>query len=243
MENKDYFEIWGLPRDTRFRRRMIYLRYLALQASVVRRGYPLRTLGNEQIGCGWTFCPDGLGPQSVVYSGGVGKDISFEHALVTNFSCSVILLDPSPTGIATMNLPENQNPRFNFVPVGLAGRSCTLRLVPPLSEQEGSWFSHVEKGSFEAPCLDLGTLMKQDHHSFIDLLKLDIEGSEYGVLDNILDARIPVRQILVEFHHGLLPGIRRSQSFRAGFRLLSKGYKLIAIVGSAYTFIRGKWPT
>jgi hypothetical protein len=141
-----------------------------------------------------------------------------------------------------MNLPENQNPRFNFLPVGLAGRSCTLRLVPPLSEEEGSWFSHGEKGSFEVPCLDLGTLMKQNHHSFIDLLKLDIEGSEYGVLDNILEARIPVRQILVEFHHELLPGIRRSQSFWSGFRLLAKGYKLISIVGTTYTFIRRKWP-
>src|SRR6185436_19791910 len=148
--------------DTRFRRRMIYLRYLALQAFVVRRGYALCKLGNEQIGCGWTFCPDGLGPETVVYSGGVGNDISFEHELVRKFGCKVNLFDPSPTGIATMKLPENASPRLNFQPVGLAGRSCTLRLVPPIFPEEGSWFSHGEKGSFEVPCLDLGTLMKQN---------------------------------------------------------------------------------
>jgi len=241
-EASDYFEIWGLPRDTRFRRRMIYIRYLLLQAFVVSHGYSLRTLGNVQTGCSWIFCPDGLGSESIIYSGGVGNDISFEHSLVKEFGCTVNLFDPSPTGIATMKRLENTNPQLKFLPVGLAGQPCTLRLVPPLSSEEGSWFMHEVKGSFEAPCLDLGSLMKQNHHSFVDLVKLDIEGSEYGVIENILDARIPVRQILVEFHHGLLPGIRLSQSLRAGLRLLSRDYMLISIFGTTYSFIRRNWP-
>ena len=74
MENTASLPAWSPPKDTRLRRRMIWLRYLALQAFVVRRGYSLCTLGNQQIGCGWTFCPAGLGPESTVYSGGVGND-------------------------------------------------------------------------------------------------------------------------------------------------------------------------
>jgi len=242
MEKIDYLQSWGLPKDTRFRRRLTYLRYLALQALVVRRGHKLCSLGKEQIGCSWTFSPDEIGPESTVYSGGVGNDISFEHGLVNQFGCTVNLLDPSPTGIATMDLAENRIPHFKFLPIGLAGSCCTLRLSPPLSPQEGSWFSHSEKGTFEAPCLDLASLLKQNHHSYVDILKLDIEGAEYGVVDHIIDARIPVRQILVEFHDGLLPGIRRSQSLRAGFRLITNGYRLIAILGTTYTFIRAEWP-
>lgn len=239
MENTTVVSDWSPPKDTRFRRRMTWLRYLALQAFVVRRGFSLCTLGKEQIGCSWTFSPTGLGPQSIIYSGGVGNDISFEHALSERFGCTVHLFDPSPTGIATMSRPENRNPRFQFSPIGLAGSSCTLRLSPPLCPEEGSWFSNTGGGSFEARCLDLATLLKQNQHAQIDILKMDIEGAEYGVLDNILDAQIPVRQILVEFHDGLLPGFRRSQSLRAGFRLITNGFSLISVVGTTYTFIRG----
>ena len=46
------------------------------------------------------------------------------------------------------------------------------------------------------------TIMKRLLHEKIDLLKLDIEGAEYGVLRDMLDIGILPTQILVEFHHG-----------------------------------------
>src|SRR5690348_626270 len=102
MENKAPARVWAPPPVTKFRRRMLYARHLLVSALFIRRGRQLKTLGQKSTGCSWTFCPDGLGPESIVYSGGVGKDISFEHALVKTFGCAVHLLDPSPTGIATM---------------------------------------------------------------------------------------------------------------------------------------------
>jgi FkbM family methyltransferase len=217
---------------------MFYVRHLLIKAFVMRRGYNLCRLGDANIGCSWTFCPDGLDSNSIVYSGGVGNDISFEHALAKQFGCVVYLLDPSPTGVKTMSLPENNVPFFRFMPVGLAGSCCTLRLAPPLYADEGSWFATERSaGAIEAQCLDLATLLKQNGHDHVDLLKLDIEGAEYSVLDQILDAKLPVRQILVEFHDGLLPGIRLRQSIRATWRLLARGYKLIAEVGTTRAFI------
>src|ERR1041385_5529984 len=89
------------PRDTRFRRRMHYVRHLLKRAFIVRNGYSLKEFGEKSSGCAYNICPDGLGPESVVYSGGVGKDVSFEHALVKSFGCSVVLFDPSPIGLET----------------------------------------------------------------------------------------------------------------------------------------------
>jgi hypothetical protein len=66
---------------------------------------------------------------------------------------------------------------------------------------------------------------------------LDIEGSEYEVIDDFLKRRIPVRQLSVEFHHALIPGIRRSRTIRSIFKLLAHGYKLICQDGENYTFI------
>src|SRR6185436_19496842 len=89
------------PKDTRFTRRMRYVRHLLKRALLIRRGFPLSTFGDESSGCEYTFCAKGLRRESTVYSGGVGKDISFEHTLVEKFGCSVVLFDPSPIGLET----------------------------------------------------------------------------------------------------------------------------------------------
>src|SRR5438874_6484772 len=163
---------WLPPKDTKFRRRLIYARHLLKRAFRIRRGYTLSTLGETSTGCSWTFCPDGLGRDSIVYSGGVGKDISFEHALAKKFGCVIHLLDPSPTGLATMDRVENQVPEFRFFQVGLAGGCGKLHLSPPLNDKEGSWVSNQAGGTLETPCVDLRTLLEQNHHHRVDLLKL-----------------------------------------------------------------------
>ena len=217
---------------------MFYVRHLLMSALLVRGGYSLCTLGDNSTGCSWTFCPEGLNAESVVYSGGVGNDISFEHGLVKRFGCKVTLFDPSPTGLATMTRPENQIPQFKFLPVGLAGHCGALRLQEPLHPEEGSWFSNqVAQEGIEVRCLDLATMLVENQHRHADLLKIDIEGAEYGVIEHILKARVPVKQILVEFHDGLLPGIRRSQSLRAMFKLMARGYKLISERSNTLTFV------
>jgi hypothetical protein len=65
-------------------------------------------------------------------------------------------------------------------------------------------------------------------HQYIDVLKMDIEGSEYDVIASILNSNIKVGQLLVEFHHRFFnDGFQRNKS---AIKLLqSKGYVLFAI--------------
>ena len=63
---------------------------------------------------------------------------------------------------------------------------------------EGSSLSRTIK----VPVERVSTIMKRLSHEKIDLLKLDIEGAEYGVLPDMLDMGVLPTQILVEFHHG-----------------------------------------
>lgn len=211
------------------------LRHRLFFGLILSRRFNLATLCAPGSVCPWTICPDGLNSKSVIYSGGVGSDISFEHELVRRFGCEVVLLDPSPTGVKTMALPENNIPQFHYFQLGLAGHSGKLELGSPL---QGDWSASVNSATkVEVPCTDLPSLMRQNQHDHIDLLKLDIEGSEYDVIDDFLTRRIPVRQLSVEFHHAIIPGIRRSQSIRAMFKLIGRGYKLICQEGENYTFI------
>jgi len=196
--------------------------------------------GPERHSCAWSFCPEVLSKSSIVISGGVGKDITFEHSLVEQFGCNVILLDPSPTGIETMSLPENQIPQFRYLPVGLAGKPCSLRLSAPLNPAEGSWIPVQAQEMIEVQCLDIRSVMNQFGYDSIDLLKLDIEGAEYGVLDSILDLGIPVRQVLVEYHHGNLPGYTISQTMKSMLKMWKHGYRLIYGDGDNHAFLRNR---
>jgi FkbM family methyltransferase len=215
-------------------------RYRLFYRALLRRA-PLVTLGNDKTGCAWTFCPDGLGAQSIYYGGGVGYDITFEHALVDRFGCNVVLFDPSPTGLETMHKPENHIPQFKFHPVALAGQCGSLKLSPPQNPEEGSWFAQSGgETTVEVPCVDLATLMRQNGDDRIDLLKIDIEGAEYEVLDDLLERRLRIRQVLVEFHHSNLPGIRRSRTVRAILKMVAAGYRLLKQEGNNHTFLHSR---
>ena len=84
---------------------------------------------------------------------------------------------------------------------------------------------------------DLPTLMRQNGHTRIDLIKIDIEGAEYGVLDQIVKQKLPIRQILVAFHQTILPGVSRGQTIRALLKLAAAGYHLLKQDGSNHTFL------
>jgi len=218
-------------------RRFKDLRYQLFYGLLLRRNCAVRTLGDPHGICQWTILPAGLSKDSVVYSGGVGDDVSFEHDLVKNYGCQVVLFDPSPIGIQTMTRAENKIPQFHFFPMALAAHKGTLKLGDPRPGDQ-SWFARDDGAGLEVACTDLLTAMKQNGHNQIDLLKLDIEGSEYEVLDTLLKARLPVHQICVEYHNGIVPGISRSRTIGSILRLELRGYRLIDQTGNNHTFVR-----
>lgn len=71
-------------------------------------------------------------------------------------------------------------------------------------------------------------------HRAIDLLKMDIEGFEYGVVEQILAERIAVRQLCVEFHSWLRP----RQTWKTTWRLRRSGYRLIFKHRGDHTFVK-----
>jgi FkbM family methyltransferase len=222
---------------TRLERWLRDIRYYAVYGLLLSRRYQLETPGDKSYGVQWTICPTGLNAHSIVYSGGVGQDISFEHGLVKRFGCNIVLLDPSPTGVETMARPENRIPQLKYSQVALAAKCGTLKLAPPVDNL--SWYaSDSGPGLLEVPVTDLQSLMQKNGHAHIDLLKLDIEGCEYEVIDDFLQKKIPVGQLCADFDYGYVPGVKRGQALRAMAKLLARGYRLINQSGANHTFLR-----
>ena len=125
-----------------------------------KAGVPLVTYGGQ---CQWTFHDTGLGPDSRVLCAGAGHDISFEKAMIAAFGCRVVLLDPSPTGIATVQRDNIPADRLHFLPLGLAGQNGVLSFQEPTDPQEGSFRDNPARtpGGLHFPCKTLSTLMAE----------------------------------------------------------------------------------
>ncbi|MDC1391996.1 FkbM family methyltransferase [Flavobacteriaceae bacterium] len=158
----------------------------------------------EKIGksCSWHLDTKYLNKNSIIISGGAGNDISFELELIEKFNCKVYLFDPSPTGIKTV---KNYNDIENliFIPKALTGSSGSINFSPPDIIEEGSY--RVSRGDLNIETFESTTISDfclENKISEIDVLKIDIEGFEYEVLEDVLENnKLRVSQILVEFHH------------------------------------------
>jgi hypothetical protein len=79
--------------------------------------------------------------------------------------------------------------------------------------------------------------MKTNGHTFIDLLKIDIEGFEYDVLECCFDASIPIKQVCVEFHD-FFPEIPKAKTSGMIRLMKAHGFDLIHRHRHDHTFLR-----
>jgi hypothetical protein len=80
---------------------------------------PHLRLGNEHAG--FAVNPELLGPTSVIYSFGIGTDISFDLECVRRFSTLIYAFDPTPRSLHWIKIQELP-PAIHVYPYGLACR-------------------------------------------------------------------------------------------------------------------------
>jgi FkbM family methyltransferase len=197
------------------------------------------TLGNENAS--WCICPTEFSDQSVVYSFGVGSDISFDLEMIARFGVHVHAFDPTPRSIAWVRHQVTPD-EFVFHDYGVSDQDGKALFHPPENAQFVS-YSVFSRGSseavVEAPVYRLATIMRKLGHRWIDLLKMDIEGAEYSVISDFLGSEIPVRQLLVEFHHCWEDvGLQRTRD--AIKSLNHAGYRIFHVSsnGGEYSFLK-----
>jgi FkbM family methyltransferase len=225
-------------------RRVVYRRLGVDERARVRvHSEPgLRRLGGA---CGWVVPERLLAPDAVCYCVGAGEDISFDIALAREFDCGVHTFDPTPRAIAYVESLRSGLPsRLVFHPWGLWEQDRRIRFYAPRDPAHVSHSAvNLQRTDrfFEADCKRLRTIMRDLGHRHLDLLKLDIEGAEYRVLESMLADGIVPRVLAVEFDEVHDP-IDDRASLRIRMmvkRLLNAGYRVVSVEGPNYTFVAG----
>jgi FkbM family methyltransferase len=167
---------------------------------------PSEWYGNEYGG--FYINPKPLNSSSIVYSIGIGKDISFDKTCMKNHNCMVFGFDPTPKSInfiASQKLPKS----FSFFDFGITASESGMVTFYLPTNPKGVSGSLVESecvdsnNSIRVKMRSFDDIVKQLGHTHIDVLKMDIEGSEYEVLPKILESTVTIDQFLVEFHDRL----------------------------------------
>jgi len=190
---------------------------------------------------GWNLIEGLISSDSVVYSAGIGTDVSFDTQLIKQIGVTVHGFDPTPESIDWIDAQELPR-QFIMHPYGMADYDGEAGFYPPHNPDH---ISHtlLERPSMAGkmiyvPVKRLTTIMLELQHEYIDLLKLDIEGGEYSVIDDLLNSGIRPKQLLVEFHHRF-PSVGIEASKRAIMILRESGYNLFSISASneEYCFV------
>lgn len=183
---------------------------------------------------GWTFSPIGLDRSSMVFSLGVANDIRFDTGIIELFSCDVHAFDPTPRWIEWIK-SQQTHPRFHFHPYAIGSKDGNIRMYPRVRKGRisSTMLTLVDEGAGEGiavvvPVKRIPTIMAELGIRKIDILKMDIEASEYEVIDDILDSGVTPYQLLVEFHHRFrsVP-VEKTKSVIS--RLQAAGYRIIHI--------------
>jgi FkbM family methyltransferase len=189
---------------------------------------------------GWPAVREVLERDSIVYSVGVGDDISYDLALIDNCSVNIHAFDPTPRScewIRKQILPG----QLHFYNYGLSDYDGEQEFIAPEIDVHMS-YSTVKSGTgILLTVKKLSTIMTELRHDTIDLLKMDIEGGEYKVIDNLLNENITPKILLIEFHHRF-PEVGLDKTKKSIKLLKARGYCIFFVSpnGEEYGFYLNK---
>jgi FkbM family methyltransferase len=155
---------------------------------------------------GWPVAVEHLPARPVVYSFGVGEDISFDLAIIDRFDAIVHAFDPTPRSqgwLSRQTLPAG----FQFHPIGIAGEDGSVEFFPPADGGHVSFSNAPSAAQVADPIVAevcaIDTIARRLDDMLPDILKMDVEGFEYEVVKSLVRTDIRPTQLLIEFHHGM----------------------------------------
>lgn len=213
-----------------------------LSASKIHNRNDMLEIGSSYGG--WVIPSELIYNKSICYCVGCGEDITFDLGLIEKFDCDIFAFDPTPRSIDYVKKTVGSNSKYHFFDIGLWEKEDILKFyVPKNPEHVSHSFLNLQKTTdfISVKVKRLSNIMNSLGHKEIDLLKIDIEGSEYKVLKTVIEDNLKIKIICVEYDECYNP---IDSNFKRRIRnsvndLLNYGYTLIYAQGNGnYTFIK-----
>jgi FkbM family methyltransferase len=222
-----------------WRRGTKWVRNRLTHAGVTLLERPVDRQGMVRLGSaygGWWVPSDVLTPGAVAYCAGAGEDISFDIALLDR-GLRVRTFDPTPRAVVHVASHAPDTPMFSFDAVGWWDSSDEIKFYAP---RDSAHVSHSAENLqrtqdfFVAPVEPVHLIKERLGDDRVDLIKMDIEGAEYRVIQSLV-TNGPLPSVLcVEFDQPQ-PTRRTVGAIR---ELKRHGYQLSHVEAWNFTFTR-----
>lgn len=230
------------------------LHWWRLKRSVSRRWREWRLpRGYERLGTkygGWWVYAPAISKDPLLVDCGLGRDISFPEAFLQRFGGRVIGVDPNPAAIEYSRAHCSASMELRGEALwSEAGQTLTFHLPRPPEDLpcgadgvSGSLLASHEyagEAKLSVRSTSLAELLAAARRTECDVLKLDIEGAEYVVLDALCanGATRSARQLLIEFHHHCTDHSLQD-TLDAIAKIEASGFRLGHIEDRNYVFLR-----
>jgi FkbM family methyltransferase len=172
------------------------------------------------------------------YMVGAGGNIRVDVELATRFGATVRTFDAVDSYVASAIREADGIDRISVhhAAIALADGPIRMQLTHDPQSSSVSAASLYDSDRFvELPGRTMRSLMDELGDARVDLLKLDIEGSEYDVLPSIDLREMGVKVFATQLHH--TAPVRRAKALIA--ELARQGYEPVACIPAVkFTFVR-----
>lgn len=191
------------------------------------------------------YRPD-LTAGGVVIDAGCSHEADFSLYMIDRHAVRAFGVDPTRKHAGALRQLESRySGRFAHVPCAIAASDGTLTFHESRVNDSGSLLSdhvnviHDETTSYDVRAVTLPTLLRQIGAATVEILKLDLEGAEYALLERVTaDDLRPFRQVFVEFHHHAVNHFGEADTRRIVGRLAGFGFRTFSLDDHNYLFYR-----
>lgn len=173
-----------------------------------------------------------LNENSIVFDLG-GYHGDWASAIYNRYGCYVHIFEPVNEYALLIKEKFSKNSRIKIYEFGLSNKEqkCTIGMC-----NDGSSLFKAGRGKVDIELKSIDAFMRDHNILFVDLMKINIEGGEYDLLDRILESKLndQIRNIQVQFHDFVPNAVERMKRIQTE---LSKTHYLTY----QYEFVWENW--
>ncbi len=162
-----------------------------------------------------------LSSASIVFDLG-GFEGKFAREIFEKYGCKVYVFEPVTLFYRKLENLFEQNDDINVFPFGLAGEST--RVLLGLDKDRSSTY-RLSGETQEVQLQCFGDFLRTNEIQYIDLIKINIEGGEYDLLESVLAQNLQnsMVNLQVQFHDFVPDAAKRMRNIHQG---LSRTHEL-----------------
>lgn len=140
----------------------------------------------------------------VIFDLGANIGLTSRYFANTYPEATIISIEPESTNYKTLQKNISGFENIHSFNCGIWDKSCFLKIVDSTTEK---WAFQVVESEEETPirAVSIDELMNQYNFDYIDILKIDIEGSEKQIFEQVGEWITKVSTIMIELHDRFIP--------------------------------------